>query len=194
MPSNARPEDTEREETAPEGSKPPPRYSFMRLTAPRPALSDPRSPYTRALLNMVRVGDIVHLLTPTEILEAFCEAVAEPLGLATAVVIDAPDGLPRSIPWKASTADFRTLERAERRAWSNFAELLAPDMLSVLPPESTAPRSSRGIQWSVDTLAVPVLGILQCGTLRALGGADQGLLRCMTIRLSTALGRFSRGL
>src|SRR5579859_5073647 len=134
MPSNARPEDSERDETQPEGSKPPPRNSFFRLSAPRPALSDPRSPYTRALLNMVRVGDIVHLLTPTEILEAFCEAVAEPLALAAAVVIDAPDGLPRSIPWKANATDFRTLERAERRAWSNFAELLAPDLLSVLPP------------------------------------------------------------
>jgi hypothetical protein len=155
-------------------------------------LSDPRSAYTRALINMVRVGDIVHLLKPTEILEAFCEAVAEPLDLAVAVIIDAPDGLPRSIPWKANTADFRTLERTERRAWSNFAELLAPDLLSILPPESTTPRSNRGIHWSVQTLALPVLGILQCGTLRALGGADHGLLRCMTVRLSTALGRFSR--
>ena len=193
MPSNARPEDSERDETQPEGSKPPPRNSFFRLSAPRPALSDPRSPYTRALLNMVRVGDIVHLLTPTEILEAFCEAVAEPLALAAAVVIDAPDGLPRSIPWKANATDFRTLERAERRAWSNFAELLAPDLLSVLPPESTAPRSNRGVHWSVDTLAVPALGIVECGTLRPLGGADQGLLRSMTVRLSTALGRFTRG-
>jgi hypothetical protein len=147
--------------------------------------------YTRALINLVRVGDIVHLLGPAEILEAFCEAVSEPLALATAVIIDAADGLPRSIPWKADAAEWKTLEQAERRAWSNFAELLAPDLLAVLPPDSASPRSSRGVHWSVETLTVPVLGVLQCGTLRPLGGADHGLLRCMTARLSTALGRFS---
>jgi hypothetical protein len=159
------------------------------LKSPHAFESDPRAAYSRALVNMVRVGDVAHLLAPTEILEAFCEAVAEPLGLGVAIVIDAPDGLPRSMPWKSERADWRTVEHGEKRAWSNFAELLAPDLLAILPPESTGPRSNRCLYWSVQTLAIPLLGILQCGTVRALGGADYGLLKCMSVRLSSALGR-----
>jgi hypothetical protein len=159
------------------------------LTAPRAFENDPRAAYSRALVNMVRAGDVAHLLAPAEILEAFCDAVAEPLDLVVAIVIDAPDGLPRSTPWKSDRTDWRMVERGERRAWSNFAELLAPDLLAVLPPESAGPRSNRLLHWSVQTLAIPLLGILQCGTLRALGGADYGLLKCMSVRLSTALGR-----
>jgi len=162
---------------------------MFRLAAPRAFESDPRAPYTRALVNMVRVGDIAHLLAPAEILEAFCDAVAEPLDLVVAIVIDAPDGLPRSMPWKSDRTDWKVVEHGERRAWSNFAELLAPDMLAILPPESAGPRSNGILHWSVQTLAVPLLGILQCGTLRALSGADYGLLKYMSIRLSSALGR-----
>jgi hypothetical protein len=160
---------------------------MFRLAAPRFYESDPRAPYTRALVNMSRVGDVAHLLAPAEILEAFCEAVAEPLDLVVAIVIDAPDGLPRSMPWKSDRTDWRMVEHGERRAWSNFAELLAPDLLAILPPESSGP--NRVLYWSVQALAVPLLGILQCGTSRPLGGADYGLLKCMSVRLSTALGR-----
>jgi hypothetical protein len=161
---------------------------MFRLAAPRAFESDPRAAYTRALVNMVRAGDIAHLLAPAEILEAFCEAGAEPLALVVAIVIDAPDGLPRSMPWKSDRTDWRAVEHGERRAWSNFAELLAPDLLSILPPESAGPSSNRVVHWSVQPLAVPRLGILQCGTLRPLGGADCGLLKCMSVRLSSALG------
>jgi hypothetical protein len=34
-----------------------------------------------------------------------------------------------------------------------------------------------------------LLGIVQCGTSRPLGGADNGLLKCMSVKLSTTLGR-----
>jgi hypothetical protein len=166
-----------------------PHQSMFRLVAPRLYESDPRAVYTRALVNMSRVGDIAHLLAPAEILEAFCEAVAEPLGLVVAILIDAPDGLPRSMPWKSDRTDWRMVEHGERRAWSNFAELLAPDLLTILPPESAGPGSNRILHWSVQALAVPLLGILQCGTMGPLGGADHGLLKCMTVRLSSALGR-----
>jgi hypothetical protein len=166
-----------------------PHHSMFRLTSPRAYEGDPRAPYTRALVNMVRAGDVAHLLAPAEILETFCEAVAEPLELVVAVLIDAPDGLPRSMPWKSERADWRVVEHGERRAWSNFAELLAPDLLGILPPESAGPRSSGIVHWSVQTLAIPLLGILQCGTLREPTGADHGLLKCMSVRLSTALGQ-----
>jgi hypothetical protein len=170
-----------------EAPDPPPRRSMFRLSTATVPDKDPRAAYTRALVNMGRAGDVAHLLAPSEILEAFCEAVAEPLELAVAVAIDAPDGLPRSMPWKASDADWRLLEHAERRAWSSFAELLAPDLLSVLPPETTVPGSF--VHWNVQPLAVPLLGILQCGSRRPLGGTDHGLLKCMSVRLSTALSR-----
>jgi hypothetical protein len=106
-----------------------------------------------------------------------------------AVVIDAPEGLPRSMPWKSDRADWKVVEHGEKRAWSNFAELLAPDLLAILPPESAGPSAMRALHWSVQALAVPLLGILQCGTTRALTSADFGLLKCMTVRLSSALGR-----
>src|SRR5262249_48958821 len=105
------------------------------------------------------------------------------------IVIDAPDGLPRSMPWKSDRTDWRVVEHGERRAWANFAELLAPDLLAILPPDSAAPNSHRNLHWSVPALPLPLLGILQCGTLRALSDVDYGLLKCMSVRLSTALGR-----
>jgi hypothetical protein len=176
------------DDDVPDDSPAPPRTSMFRLARPRTFEGDPRAVYTRALLNMARAGDIAHLLAPTEIFEAFCEAVAEPLDLVVAVLIDSAEGLPRSIPWKAQRTDWRVVESGERRAWSYFAELLAPDLLAVLPPDSGGP-PSRPVHWKVQTLALPLLGIVQCGTSRPLGGADNGLLKCMSVKLSTTLGR-----
>jgi len=165
---------------------------MFRFVQKREFASDPRAAYTRALVNLVRAGDIAHLLAPAEMFEAFCEAIAEPLELAVAIVIEAPDGLPRSIPWKAHDAEWRFVESGERHAWSNFAELLAPDLIPSLPPDSAGPRSSCGLCWTVQPLGVPLLGIVECGTKRVLGGADYGLLKCMSVRLSAALGRRAR--
>jgi hypothetical protein len=177
------------EPDAPEGSPPPPRISTFRPVSPRSFEGDPRAVYTRALVNIARAGDIAHLLVPSEILEAFCDAVAKPLGLVVAVVIEAPDGLPRSLPWKSVDTDWKLLEHAERQAWTTFAELLAPDLLESLPAEATALRAKPGLHWTVQTLAIPLLGILQCGTRGPVRGADHGLLKYMSVRLSTALGR-----
>jgi hypothetical protein len=177
------------DDEGPELAEVPPRTSMFRPAPPQRFESDPRAPYTRALFNLVRVGDIAHMLAPIEIFEAYCTAIAEPLGLVVAVVIEAHDGLPRSMPWRTDDADWKIVEHGESRAWTNFAELLAPDLVASLPPESASPWSDRGLYWTVQPLGVPLLGIIQCGTSRPVEGADNGLLKCMSVRLSVALTR-----
>lgn len=172
------------------GPTPLPRTSEFRPAVRRSFDGDPRAIYTRALVNMGRVGDVAHLLVPSEILEAFCEAVAEPLDLVVAVLIEAPEGLPRSLPWKSPNADWKLVEHAERRAWANYAELLAPELLESLPAQSSGAQLNSQVHWTVQTLVIPLVGILQCGTGRPIRDADNGLLKYMSGRLSMALERY----
>jgi hypothetical protein len=161
---------------------------MFRFTPKRGLEGDPRAPYTRAIVNLTWVGDVVHILSPAEIFDAFCEAIAEPLELVVTVVIDFRNGLPRSMSWKADGADWNVLESAELLAWSNFAELLVPEMVSSLPP-ALVDSGPDGPTWTMQPLGVPLLGIVQCGTRRYLGGADYALLKCMSAKLSAVLGR-----
>lgn len=183
-------DDIERERT--DTRSPPPRTSGFRYAAKVDFANDPRASYSRALVNLGRVGDVAHALTAIELFEAFCDAVAEPLGLSAAVAIDSPAGLPRALSWKADSVDWKLVEDAERRAWASYAELVAPELAASLSTDEPRSSSGSGQFSTMQPLGVPLLGIIECVTARRLTGSDHGLLKYMSVRLSTALARAIR--
>jgi hypothetical protein len=164
-----------------------PRISMFRM-APEPWFQgDPRARYTRALVNLVRVGDVAGVLALSEIFEALCEAIAEPVRLVVAVLIDVAAGLPRAMHWKADGVAWTAVAHGETLAWSTFAELFSPDLLSSLPLPTDPPSSTARLHWTAQTLSR--LGIVQYGTEGRLAETDVGLLRCMSLRLAAVLTR-----
>jgi len=162
---------------------------MRRTTTQRPLEGDPHAEYTRSLLRLVRIGDIANELSPAEVFEAVCEAVAKPLGLDVVVLIEAQGGRPRSFSWRAEDASGREINHGEWRAWSCFATLVEPDWLPGPLSGGSEPAYPSALTWTVETLGEPARGIIECGTRRPLGRVDYGLLECMSVRLSMTLAQ-----
>jgi hypothetical protein len=105
------------------------------------------------------------------------------------VVIDAFEGRPRLLSWKGEQARSSDVEHAEHRAWACFTTLVQPDWVPALVAHSAESDLASTLDWTVQPLCAPPRGVVECGTRRPLGHWDHGLLKCMSARIASALGR-----
>jgi hypothetical protein len=150
--------------------------------------SNARADYTRSLVKLVRIGDVANELAPHEVFDAICNAVAKPLDLDVVVVIDGFEARPRLLCWKGERARGRDVEHAEWRAWSCFTTLVQTDWVPDLVTHVAEPDPASALDWTVQPLCAPPRGVIECGTRRPLGHLDHGLLKCMSVRIASAIG------
>jgi hypothetical protein len=161
------------------------------LRAPKklPLGGDPRAEYTWSMVKLARLGDVAASMSRVEIFDAVCDAVAKPLALAAAVMVEAVEGRPRVSSWCADASAAAEIEHGAWRAWSCFVTLVAPTWQAEPLTAAQEPPAVSKLEWRVEPIGDPTCGFVEFGARRVFDRIDSGLLRCAGNRLALALAQ-----